>query len=420
MNKIENSIGFALLIGCVVWGSLALGSEVLFFRWLIGIGFGYVLTRAAFGFAGSVNRAYRGGSTRLMRALMLMFVVTAILTASLLVFGVPKTYKLSIHPINLGLILGGLLFGLGMSFCSCCASGSLTDMVAGPPRAFITLFFMCAGVFLGFPFQSKAAWIKESIVRTESGNGVFLPDLFARDGKGGYLGAILLTVFFAAIVTVLSYIYEKKRIKANDFSGIGSEKEQDEAQELDVKNFKFFSAENYEHIFSKPWKLSTGIFAFSVLFIFLMGVSKAGWGVSTPFGLWFGKLLQLFGVSADTLASFTGKKAEFFLKPVLQDGGSLQDIGIIAGSLICLLLAGTFKRTVTSELKISLKDAIIFAIGGFIMGIGTRFGNGCNAGALYTPISHFSLSGWVYLVVVTSGGIIGNWILKRVNNTCSA
>jgi len=71
-------------------------------------------------------------------------------------------------------------------------------------------------------------------------------------------------------------------------------------------------------------------------------------------------------------------------------------------------------------LKISPKDAIIFAIGGFIMGIGTRFGNGCNAGALYTPISHFSLSGWVYLVVVTSGGIIGNWILKRVNNTCSA
>ena len=54
------------------------------------------------------------------------------------------------------------------------------------------------------------------------------------------------------------------------------------------------------------------------------------------------------------------------------------------------------------------------------MSIGTRFGNGCNAGALYTPISHFSLSGWVYLVVVTSGGIIGNWILKRVNNTCSA
>ena len=77
MNKIENSIGFALLIGCVVWGSLALGSEVLFFRWLIGIGFGYVLTRAAFGFAGSVNRAYRGGSTRLMRALMLMFVLSA-------------------------------------------------------------------------------------------------------------------------------------------------------------------------------------------------------------------------------------------------------------------------------------------------------------------------------------------------------
>ena len=46
------------------------------------------------------------------------------------------------------------------------------------------------------------------------------------------------------------------------------------------------------------------------------------------------------------------------------------------------------------------------------MGFGTRLSNGCNVGALYTPIVEFSLSGWVYLVVVVLGGFIGNYILE--------
>jgi len=64
-------------------------------------------------------------------------------------------------------------------------------------------------------------------------------------------------------------------------------------------------------------------------------------------------------------------------------------------------------------LKISLRGLIIFAIGGFMMGFGTRLSNGCNVGALYTPIAQFSLSGWFYLIVVATGGFIGNWLIKQ-------
>ncbi|MEL3912378.1 YeeE/YedE family protein [Treponema pedis] len=414
MKKTENIIGFAVLILGIVLGYAFLKTQMLFFRWMIGIGIGYVLTRAFFGFAGSVNRAFRTGSTKLMRTLMLMFTVTAILTASFLIFGDPKAFKLSVHPINLGLVLGGLLFGFGMSLCSCCASGSLTDIVTGLPRAAVTLFFMCLGVFLGFPFQAKASWVKDSVISTGSHKGVFIPDWFSSDGKGGYLGAILVTVLFASIVSVLSYMYERKRKNENSFSGVGDERAQDEVQQLDTKNYKFFSKENYEHIFSKPWSLGTGAFAFAVLFTLLMGVTKSGWGVSTPFGFWFGKLLYVFGVSAESLAEFTGKTPEFFSGAVFANGGSVQDIGIIFGTLVCLLLAGTFTKTFKSELKITFMDVIVFAVGGFTMGLGTRLANGCNAGALYTPIANFSLSGWLYLIVVTSGGILGNILLKKM------
>lgn len=45
------------------------------------------------------------------------------------------------------------------------------------------------------------------------------------------------------------------------------------------------------------------------------------------------------------------------------------------------------------------------------MGFGTRLANGCNVGALYT----FSLSGWIFLIVLVIGGIVGNKVAKKFN-----
>ena len=48
------------------------------------------------------------------------------------------------------------------------------------------------------------------------------------------------------------------------------------------------------------------------------------------------------------------------------------------------------------------------------MGFGTRLSNGCNVGALYTPIANFSLSGWIFLVFLVLGEIFGNIIYKKI------
>lgn len=50
----------------------------------------------------------------------------------------------------------------------------------------------------------------------------------------------------------------------------------------------------------------------------------------------------------------------------------------------------------------------MLVIAGLAMGLGTRFANGCNVGALYTPIANFSLSGWIFLVFMVAGGVSGN------------
>ena len=146
MNKKEHMIGLLFGLGIVIWGRYFLTSDMLFFRLMVGIGFGYTLSRGYTGFAGSVNRAYRTGSTRLMRTMAMMFFLTALMSIAVLFNEDATTFDLWINPINVGLLLGGILFGFGMTFSSCCASGVLTDLVTALPRGLITL------IFFGFVF----------------------------------------------------------------------------------------------------------------------------------------------------------------------------------------------------------------------------------------------------------------------------
>lgn len=411
----EYIVGFVLLLLIIVIGKMNLSSSMLFFRLLIGLGLGYALTRSFFGFAGGVNRSYRTGSTKLMRTLMILFAGTAIVSVCFFIGQDPTEYDLWINPINLGLILGGLLFGFGMAFASCCASGVLTDVITALPRAFVTLFFFGMGVYLGFPVQNSASWVKDTVISTETfKNGVFLPDLFKWDGLDGYLGAIIVTIVLACLVIWIAKLYEDRRKANNTYTGVNSEIVQEQKHEEKGK-FKLFSENTYEKLFVRPWTLYTGALVIGSLFILLMGVTKAGWGASTPFGFWFGRILVAFGISPEKVASFSGKPIEMFTAPFFSNGTNVQNFGIILGTLIALLLAGKFAQTFKAGLKISFKEGLLYSIGGFAMGFGTRLSNGCNVGALYTPIANFSLSGWIFLLFLVIGGVVGNIVYKRVS-----
>ncbi len=417
-KKTEYLLGFIGIFMVLVLGKALLKTQMLYFRLLIGTALGYTLMRAYTGFAGSVNRAFNTGSTKLMRTLMFMFFITALSTTAFIATAEDITvYKLNINPINLGLIVGGILFGFGMSFSSCCASGVLTDLVTGLPRAIITLIFFGLGVFLGFPIQKGASWVTQSWFSTSVGEsyggGVFLPDLFKWDETGGYLGALILIGIFCGIVTFLSHRYEKRRKENGTYVGHPMEKLQASLEKEEYSYSELISAETYEKVFVRPWTLKQGAIVLSLLFTLLMGVTKGGWGVSTPLGIWFGKILMAFGVSAESIASFTKQAPETFTTPFFQHGSSVQNFGIVVGTAIYLLTAGKFKESFTEELKITKKQAFFYALGGICMGLGTRMANGCNAGALYTSISHLSLSGWLFLIFMVIGGTIGNTCAKK-------
>jgi hypothetical protein len=417
--KVSELVGFILLLILVVTGPLFLPSSMHYFRLLVGLFFGYVLARSYTGFAGSVNRAYRNGSSRLMRTMLLMFLMTAIANVAFIAGTKDITiYKLEINPINLGLLLGALFFGFGMSLSSCCATGTLTDLASDFPRAGVTFVFFTIGVFLGFPLQNTQSWIKNSWFTSPSGKlfkqGVYLPDWFKWDHTGGYLGAIVLTALLVAVFSYTAYLYEKKRRRTHQYVDVDTEKYQIDAA-IDDMNAKE-NLSTYEKLFLKPWTLKQGAVGLTIGFILLMGITKAGWGASTPYGIWFGKFINLFGVSTSSLAGFTHLPEVTFSTPWLGNPITVQDLGIFLGSLIFILTSGLWTKTLQSVTKLNAKNTCVFALGGFTMGFGTRMANGCNVGALYSPIAELSLSGWIFFVFLVLGAIIGNKFFKKVFN----
>ncbi|OQY40421.1 MAG: hypothetical protein B6229_01850 [Spirochaetaceae bacterium 4572_7] len=343
MKRIENILGFILIAFLLTAGQVIFKGN--FFRIFIGLGFGYTLTRGYMGFAGSVNRVCRTGSTKLTKVLVV---------------------------------------------------------------ALITMIFFGMGVFIGLPWAKSYSWINNSLIKVGDRNGVFMPDLFKFDGLNGYLGATLLTAAFVGLVFFFANKFEAKRKKEGRNPGVDSEI----LQESVVKENKGL----YDILFVKPWSLTTGAAVIVALFAILTGVTGNGWGASTIHGFWFGNILTTFGASADALAEYTGSSAKFFNGFLVHPVG-FQNFGIILGTLIYLLTAGIFKSTFLSEIKIKPKEILIFAIGGLAMGIGTRLSNGCNVGALYTPIANFSLSGWIFFIFLFAGGILGNKIRggKKIN-----
>ena len=49
------------------------------------------------------------------------------------------------------------------------------------------------------------------------------------------------------------------------------------------------------------------------------------------------------------------------------------------------------------------------------MGYGAKLAGGCNVGALFSGIANLSLSGWVFLVTLVVGGLLGVKLVKKFN-----
>jgi len=119
---------------------------------LLGVGLGFSLSHARFGFSSAFRQLLSVGQGRALQAHMLLLAVTAALFALLFALdqglgGQPLAGYLA--PIGPGLLLGAFLFGIGMQLAGGCASGTLYAAGGGSLLGLVALVSFIAGSVLG-------------------------------------------------------------------------------------------------------------------------------------------------------------------------------------------------------------------------------------------------------------------------------
>ncbi|EOD00977.1 YeeE/YedE family protein [Caldisalinibacter kiritimatiensis] len=399
INKKQTFIGLGLILIMTILSIYLHSRSYKLSMFLItGLAIGYVMQRSRFGFAGTVRKMYIMGNGSLTKAVLFLFIISMIGTAAIHYSAVMSGAESipgfkSVKPINMGTIIGGVLFGIGM-FGGGCASGTLTDLGEGHVRSAIVLFFFIVGTILGV--NHMPAWEKSIFF---AGSKVYLPDIF------GYMGAMIVSLLGFLAIYIFVKKYEDKRKRENTFI---PETYADWEKELPEEGeYKFFSKETYHKFFVKRWSFYTGASLLAILFLAIILTTGSSWGVTSNFANWGA---WLFGIDVSNWPWFA-KKLDVINGGFFNDPKSLRNLGIIIGAMISPLLAGQF----SFNTKFNLKDVVFYAIGGLFMGYGARISLGCNIGAFYAPIANLSLSGWVFMVALVIGGIIGISLVKKLD-----
>jgi uncharacterized membrane protein YedE/YeeE len=167
--------------------------------WMFGLAFGYVLQRSRFCFTAAFRDPWISGSTSVTRAVLVAIgIATLGFTAikyNAVLNGADIPGMGSVTPIGLPLLLGGVIFGVGMVIAGGCASGTLMRIGEGFVMQILALVFFVIGSLWG-AHDMGAFW--RPVFNTNAPK-VFLPDIFGWFGALVVQGLIILLLYIAAV-----------------------------------------------------------------------------------------------------------------------------------------------------------------------------------------------------------------------------
>ncbi len=341
----------------------------------LGLGLGVALFHARFGFTSGWRQLVAVGNGAGVRAHALLLGTAATLCMLLLASGTGlfgSTPQPAGGQIGVALLLGSFLFGLGMQLGGACASGTLFAVGSGQSSVLVTLL----GFIVGSVLYTWQFGLVDDLPTFEP--------VLLQDHLGGYGGAWAVTIAALLAITLGSRAYQARR----NPPPAGRPP----------------TAAGVARVWRGSWPMLTGAVVLAVLAAGVLLVSGGIWGVTSAFGLWGAKFLQLLGLHPE-LWSFWQQpgQAEQLAGPVLADKNSLTNIGIILGAAVAATLAGvwSFRHRFTG------REVAAAFIGGILLGVGARLASGCNIGAYLGGISTGSLSGWIWGVVALAGTWVG-------------
>ncbi|MGB8338827.1 MAG: YeeE/YedE family protein [Burkholderiales bacterium] len=363
----------------VAWGGFALAFV-----------FGFVANKTNFCTMGAVSDIVNMGSWQRMR-MWLLAIAVAIMGASLLQFTgmVDLTKSIYTGPrLNwLSHIVGGILFGIGMTLASGCGSKTLIRVGTGNLKSLIVLVFIGISSYMTLkglfaPLRVYGLDLVNIDMAKRNLSHQDLPSLLTAWGFGQRQILALLCGALISIV-MLVFIFKDKAFRAN-------------------KDF-----------------LLGGIVVGSVV--------AAGWYVSGHLG--YGEnpdTLEtvFFGTNSRAAESFTfiapiAYSLEMLMlwtdKSLIVTFGIASTIGVILGSLAYALLSKTFRW----ENFASPADLLNHIAGGALMGFGGVCALGCTVGQGITGISTLAIGSFITFAAILAGSAATMkyqyWCIAREN-----
>lgn len=376
LTRNRRSIGIAGVLSCMLFLYLNVNygwrQSALF---LVGVAAGVSLYHAAFGFTAAWREVAKTGRGAGLRAQMLMLAAAVLVFTPLIAQGELWGINLrgNVSPLNVAVIYGAFLFGLGMQLGGGCASGTLYTAGGGSTRMLVTLAAFIVGSVIGTWHWSQ--W--QDVPGLEP---------FSLLENFGVMAAIIISMVLFALVWVGTALYERH------LHGSLSDDR----------------ASSKPHSWLRgPWPLIAGALALAAVNISTLVLAGRPWGVTSALALWGAKLVSPLGIDVSTWAYWQRPGlASALEQSVFNDITSVMNFGIMLGALLAAGLARQFAPSA----KLPLRPLIAAVIGGLLLGYGARLAFGCNIGAFFSGISSTSLHGWLWFLAAFLGSTLGTRI----------
>lgn len=355
----------ANLASIVIGGGLALGAI-----------FGAIAGKTNFCTMGALSDVVNMGHWGRLRMWLLAIAVAVIGTQVLALGGsvdLAKSIYLRPQLPLLSLVVGGLLFGVGMTIAGGCANRNLVRLGAGSVRSLVVLVFMAIAAYMtlkGLFGQWRVSWLDPVSVDL-SGRGLKDSSLGTLLSAWGGLEVGRATQLATAVLVVplLAFVFKDGRFRRN------------------------------------AWQVLGGIA--------LGAVAVAGWYLTGHIGFAENpETLEMsyFATNSRTLesVSFVAPTAYSLELLMLWTDKSLHASfgiacagGVVLGSMAVALLTGHFRW----EGFASMQDLRNQLIGAGLMGFGGVTAMGCTVGQGITGVSTLALGSMVALLAIMAGAV---------------
>jgi uncharacterized membrane protein YedE/YeeE len=326
-----------------------------------GLVFGAIVQRTHFCTMGAIADLVLFGDWRRMRAWLTAIAVALILSQALQAAGaidLGQSLYLTSGFGWLGAIIGGLIFGFGMTLTGGCSSRSLVRFGAGNLKSVVVLLVM--GLFA---YMTMSGLLSFARLRLEALGSAELPApaLPGLLGLGGG-GALLLTLLIGG--ALLFFCLKDRRYRAS------------------------------------PRDLVSG---FGIGLLIAYGWAVTAWLGADPFDpapLESFTFVAPMGRSLIYLMTFPSAVITFGVAAIG---------GVVAGALIAALAAGDFRF----EAFTGLDDMARHLIGAAMMGTGGVLALGCTIGQGMTGVSTLAPGSILALAAIIAGGVLGVRYLEQ-------